>query len=95
MASYRDGLPSGSPPPIRAAISMFLISLANTRAVIGKQEVTETVMKAFLAGGHVLVEDIPGLGKTTLSADPNRKLIGDDEHGWSPRGCYEVRLFIS
>lgn len=33
------------------------------RAVIGKQEVTETVMKAFLAGGHVLVEDIPGLGQ--------------------------------
>ncbi len=37
------------------------------RAVIGKQEVTETVMKAFLAGGHVLVEDIPGLGKTTMA----------------------------
>ena len=37
------------------------------RAVIGKQEVTETVMKAFLAGGHVLVEDIPRLGKTTMA----------------------------
>ena len=35
--------------------------------MIGKQEVTETVMKAFLAGGHVLVEDIPGLGKTTMA----------------------------
>ena len=43
------------------------------RAVIGKQEVTETVMKAFLAGGHVLVEDIPGLGKTTMAiAFPER-----------------------
>src|ERR687885_357772 len=29
MASYRVGLPAGSPPPIRAATSMFLISLAN------------------------------------------------------------------
>src|SRR5436190_12960327 len=29
MASYRVGLPSGSPPPVRAATSMFLISLAN------------------------------------------------------------------
>src|SRR3954447_16892226 len=30
MASYRVGLPAGSPPPVRAATSMFLISLANT-----------------------------------------------------------------
>ena len=37
------------------------------KAVLGKDEVVEKVLAAILAGGHILLEDIPGVGKTTLA----------------------------
>ncbi|MBA4698020.1 MAG: MoxR family ATPase [Ruminococcus sp.] len=37
------------------------------KAIVGKADVTEKIMMAILAGGHVLVEDIPGMGKTTIA----------------------------
>ena len=50
------------------------ILLEADRVIVGKDEVILKVLLAMLAGGHILMEDIPGVGKTTLAVSLSRAL---------------------
>lgn len=49
------------------------------KAVVGKEDTIEMIMTAIVAGGHILVEDTPGVGKTTMALAFS-KAMGIEEH---------------
>ena len=69
---------------IKKSVFTYLNYLAPSRNVF-PMHCSATVGSA---GDTALLFGLSGTGKTTLSADPDRKLIGDDEHGWSPAGIF-------
>ena len=46
---------------------VLLIKKEVSKVIIGKDNVIEKILTAILAGGHILLEDIPGVGKTTMA----------------------------
>ena len=58
------------------------------KAVVGKDSILLWVLAAILAKGHILLEDIPGVGKTTLLPGAGFKLQPDAVHpGCAALGC--------
>ncbi len=76
------GLSSNGPGPGAAAngaVAAFAARVAANvgRVVVGKSEVVERLLVALLCEGHVLIEDVPGVGKTTLARALARSIGGE------------------
>ena len=72
---YTAGMVSQNVPrALDAEIAPVLKSIAGV--VVGKAEAVEQTLVAVLAGGHLLVEDVPGVGKTTLARALARSIGG-------------------
>ncbi len=57
------------------------------QVILGKERETEEIMMAFLADGHVLLEDIPGVGKTTMAMAFSRTMQLDYRRVTVYAGC--------
>lgn len=68
------------------------------KVIIGKDEVMDRILTALLSGGHVLLEDLPGTGKTVLAkslAEIHERRVppGAVYSGPAPFGCDRTSLF--
>jgi phosphoenolpyruvate carboxykinase (ATP) len=99
-----DGTRKGSPTAIALSFEQKLIVICGTEYAGEIKKSIFTVMNWKLPAEGVMPMHcsanigkdsdvaiffgLSGTGKTTLSSDPKRKLIGDDEHGWGPNGVF-------
>ena len=74
MVQGRTANPSttnGAPPPAQAAAEVASLAAgvkaSVERVLVGKGQVIDLALAAVFSGGHVLIEDVPGIGKTTLA----------------------------
>src|SRR5436853_4745822 len=66
------------PPSSRDVAALIAALDANVRKVVlGKPDVVRLVLTGLLAGGHVLLEDVPGVGKTVLAKTIARSIACD------------------
>ncbi len=78
MSSAERNPRGGIPGDPDERISAMLQTLGSV--IRGKGEFLELFLACFLAGGHVLIEDLPGLGKTTVAKTLARLIAGDDKN---------------
>ncbi len=74
MGSRVSRDPSASPDVSAASASVKALVAQVGRALEGKQRVVELAVTALVARGHLLVEDVPGVGKTTLARALSRSI---------------------
>ncbi len=78
MSDVTTTQPPRNTTPMEEALRVTRTLMARmNRAVMGRHDVVEQVVMALLADGHVLLEDLPGSGKTTLAKTLGESLVDD------------------
>ena len=76
-----DVRPEHRPPPRSGRLARAVLDAVGT-VVVGKRDALELVLAGILAGGHVLLEDLPGPGQ-----DADRPVASPRRSGWTSAGC--------